>query len=32
MLNPKHDTKPEKLQAALKALGKHILVAADDAA
>lgn len=32
MLNPKHDTRPEKLQAALEALGKHILVALEDAA
>jgi antitoxin HicB len=32
MLNPKHDTKPEKLQAALEALGKRVLVAVDDAA
>ena len=32
MLNPKHDTRPEKLQAALAALGKRVLVAIDDAA
>lgn len=32
MLNPKHDTKPEKLQAALEALGKRVLIAVDDAA
>lgn len=32
MLNPKHDTRPEKLQAALEALGKRVLVAIDDAA
>ncbi|MGC9973087.1 MAG: type II toxin-antitoxin system HicB family antitoxin [Bryobacteraceae bacterium] len=32
MLNPKHDTKPEKLQAALEALGKRVLVVIDDAA
>ena len=32
MLNPKHDSKPEKMQAALEALGKRILVAVDDAA
>ena len=25
MLNPKHDTKPEKIQAALAALGKRIV-------
>lgn len=32
MLNPRHHTRPEKLQAALEVLGKHILVALDDAA
>ena len=32
MLNPKHDTKPEKLQAALAALGKRVVVAIEDAA
>lgn len=32
MLNPNHDTKPEKLQAALEALGKRILVAVENAA
>jgi antitoxin HicB len=32
MLNPKHDTKPEKIQAALAALGKRIVVSFGDAA
>ncbi|HXB72482.1 MAG TPA: AsnC family protein [Candidatus Acidoferrales bacterium] len=32
MLNPKHDTKPEKIQAALVALGKRIAVTFNDAA
>jgi antitoxin HicB len=32
MLDPKHDSKPEKLQAALAALGKRVLVAIDEAA
>lgn len=32
MLNPRHDTKPEKIQAALSALGKRIVVAFEDAA
>ena len=32
MLNPKHDTKPEKIQAALMALGKRIVVTFEDAA
>ncbi len=32
MLNPHHDTKAEKLQAALEALGKRILVAVENAA
>jgi antitoxin HicB len=32
MLNPKHDTKPDKIQAALAALGKRIVVVFDDAA
>jgi antitoxin HicB len=32
MLNPKHDTKPEKLQAALELIGKRLVVALDDAA
>ena len=32
MLNPKHDTKPEKLQAALVALGKRVVVTFEDAA
>lgn len=32
MLDPKHDTKPAKLQAALNALGKRIVVGFEDAA
>lgn len=32
MLNPKHDTKPQKIQAALVALGKRIVVTFGDAA
>ena len=32
MLNPKHNTKPEKIQAALVALGKRIIVTFADAA
>jgi antitoxin HicB len=32
MLNPKHDTKPEKNQAALIALGKRMVVTFEDAA
>jgi antitoxin HicB len=32
MLNPKRDTKPEKIQAALVALGKRIVVTFEDAA
>ena len=32
MLNPKHDTKPEKIQAALAALGKRIVITFEDAA
>ncbi len=32
MLNPRHDTKPEKIQAALAALGKQIRVTFEDAA
>ena len=32
MLNPKHDTKPEKIQAALAALGKRIVVRFENAA
>ena len=32
MLDPKHDTKPEKIQAALTALGKRIVVTFEDAA
>lgn len=32
MLNPRHVTKPEKIQAALGALGKRMTVAFDDAA
>ena len=32
MLDPKHDTKPAKIQAALNALGKRIVVSFEDAA
>ena len=32
MLNPRNDTKPEKIQAALEMLGKRITVAVEDAA
>jgi antitoxin HicB len=32
MLSPKHDTRPEKIQAALVALGKRIVVTFEDAA
>jgi antitoxin HicB len=32
MLSPRHDTKPEKIQAALAALGKRIVVTFEDAA
>ena len=32
MLSPKHNTKPEKIQAALAALGKRIVVTFEDAA
>jgi antitoxin HicB len=32
MLDPKHDTKPEKIQTALAALGKRIVVTFEDAA
>jgi antitoxin HicB len=32
MLNPKHDTKPERIQAALVALGKRVVVTFEDAA
>jgi len=32
MLDPKHNTKPEKIQAALVALGKRIVVTFEDAA
>ena len=32
MLDPKHNTKPEKIQAALAALGKRIVVSFEDAA
>jgi antitoxin HicB len=32
MLDPKHDTKPAKIQAALNALGKRIVVGFEDAA
>jgi antitoxin HicB len=32
MLSPKHNTKPERIQAALAALGKRIVVTFEDAA
>ncbi len=32
MLNPKHDTKPGRMQAALAALGKRLVVVFEDAA
>ena len=32
MLDPNHDTRPEKIQAALEVLGKRIVMAYDDAA
>jgi antitoxin HicB len=32
MLDPKHNTRPEKIQAALAALGKRIVVGFEDAA
>ncbi len=32
MLNPKHDTRPERIQAALVALGKRIVITFEDAA
>lgn len=32
MLDPNHDTRPEKIQAALEALGRRIVMAYDDAA
>jgi antitoxin HicB len=32
MLNSKHDTKPEKIQAALRALGKRVVMTFEDAA
>jgi antitoxin HicB len=32
MLNPKHDTKPAKIQAALVAVGMRIVVTFEDAA
>jgi antitoxin HicB len=32
MLDPKHNTKPEKIEAALNALGKRIVVSFEDAA
>ena len=32
MLDPKHHTKPERIQAALAALGKRIVVSFEDAA
>lgn len=32
MLDPNHDTRPQKIQAALEALGKRVVMAYDDAA
>jgi len=32
MLDPNHDTRPEKIQAALEALGRRVVMAYDDAA
>lgn len=32
MLDPNHDTRPKKIQAALEALGKRVVMAYDDAA
>jgi antitoxin HicB len=32
MLDPNHDTRPEKIQTALAALGKRVVMAYDDAA
>lgn len=32
MLDPRHDTKPARIQAALKAMGKRIVVSIEDAA
>ena len=32
LLNPHHDSKPERMQAALKVLGKRLFVAVEDAA
>ena len=32
MLNPKHDTRPEKLQQALESLGKKVRISVEDAA
>jgi antitoxin HicB len=32
MLNPRHDTRQEKIQAALEALGRRVIMAWDDAA
>src|SRR5437870_161011 len=32
MLDPKHDTRPEKIQAALEALGRRVFMTYDDAA
>ena len=32
MLDPRHDTRPEKIQAALEALGRRVVMAWDDAA
>jgi hypothetical protein len=32
MLDPNHDTRPEKIQASLEALGKRVVMEYDDAA
>ena len=32
MLDPNHDTRPEKIQGALETLGKRVVMAYDDAA
>lgn len=32
LLNPRHDSKPEKIEAALRALGKRIVITFEDAA
>ena len=32
MLDPQHEPRPEKIQAALTALGKRVVIACDDAA